>query len=211
MENNKQEIFVFGASGHSKVVIDVIERQGRYRICHVIDDNPVCKGSVFRGYRVLGDRHELLARGAADRGIVAVGVNSVRREIVTWLREHNFGFVSAVHPDAVLGRDVSVAPGSVVMAGVVINTDSQIGEHCIINSGASVDHDCIIHDFAHIAPGTTLCGTVQVGAGTLVGAGTTVLPNCRIGTGAVIGAGTVVKNDIGDAMTAIGTVKPVVR
>ena len=41
--DNRNKIFVFGASGHAKVVIDVIERQGLYEIIFLVDDDPLLK------------------------------------------------------------------------------------------------------------------------------------------------------------------------
>ena len=43
----KEKIFVFGASGHAKVVIDIIEKQGLYRIAFLVDDDLSLKGTEF--------------------------------------------------------------------------------------------------------------------------------------------------------------------
>jgi len=40
----KEKIFVFGASGHAKVVIDVLEKQGIYAIVAIVEE------VLFRGY-----------------------------------------------------------------------------------------------------------------------------------------------------------------
>jgi acetyltransferase-like isoleucine patch superfamily enzyme len=80
----------------------------------------------------------------------------------------------------------------------------------IINTAASIDHDCVIADGAHIAPGCRLCGSVTIGARTLVGAGTTVVRSATIGHDTVIGAGSVVIADIPANVVALGNpAKPV--
>ena len=200
----KEQIFVFGASGHAKVVLDIIERQGLFQVAFLVDDDPGLKGSELYGYRVIGGKAELL-EATAKRGIVAIGSNRARVAVGAWLTEHGFELVSAIHPSAQIARGVSIGSGSVVMAGAVINSDSTIGYDVIINTRASVDHDCTVGDGVHIAPGSTLCGTVRVGAGTFVCAGSTVIPNLTIGSNAVVGAGATVIRDVADGSTVVGS------
>jgi sugar O-acyltransferase (sialic acid O-acetyltransferase NeuD family) len=199
-------MFVFGASGHAKVVIDAIERAAKSRVLFVCDDAPERHGTRVMGYPVIRGREELLARAGETRtGVVAIGDNAVRARVAAWLRERRYGLAVVVHPSAVIARDVEIGEGSVVMAGCVINTGARIGRNVIVNTGATVDHDCVIGDDSHIAPGAHLCGHVSVGAGSFLGAGTTVIPCMRIGARATIGAGSTVLQDIGDDARAGGT------
>lgn len=200
----KEKIFVFGASGHAKVVVDVIERQGAYEIEFLVDDDPALKGSTVYGYRVIGGKQELIDSGVR-RGIVGIGSNKARCNVSAWLAAQGMELVSAVHPSAQIARGVTIGSGSVVMAGAVINSDAAVGYDVIINTGATVDHDCSIGDGVHIAPGATLCGTVTVGAGSFICAGATVIPNLFIGKGVVCGAGSTVIKDVPDDITVAGT------
>ena len=200
----KEKIFVFGASGHAKVVIDIIERQRLYEIAFLVDDNLELKGTDFFGYPVLGGKDDLLESGIR-LGIVAIGSNRARCAIAAWLRENGFGFVSAIHPSAQLARSVAIGRGSVVMAGAVINSDSTIGYDVIVNTRASIDHDCTIGDGVHLAPGSTLCGAVTIGNGTFVCAGATVIPNLTIGSNVTVGAGATVIRDVSDGVTVVGS------
>ena len=193
----RKNIFVFGASGHAKVVIDIIERQGLNDIVFLVADDPAMKGSKFYGYHIVGGRQELIdARDQIFGGIVAIGSNRARIAVANWLTANRFNLVSAIHPFAQLGRGVTVAAGTVIMAGAIINSDSRIGRNVIVNTQASIDHDCTVGDGVHIAPGTTLCGTVSVGAGTFVCAGATIIPNLTIGHNVIIGAGSTVIRDV---------------
>jgi len=208
MENRtkRDRIFVFGASGHAKVVIDVIERQGLFDIAFLVDDDPGLKGGQCYGYPIVGGKQDLLAaRDRVQGGIVAIGSNRARVAVARWLTEQRFPLVSAIHPQAQLGRGVSVGAGTVIMAGVVINSDSSIGCNVIVNTRAGIDHDCSIGDGVHIAPGATLCGTVGVGAASFVCAGATIIPNLSIGQGAVVGAGSTVIRDVPERALMAGS------
>ena len=90
------------------------------------------------------------------------------------------------------------------MAGAVINPGTRLGKGCIINTCSSVDHDCVVSDYAHIAVGAHLCGTVAIGEGTWIGAGATVVNNVSICSDCMIGAGTVVIKNIEISGTYIG-------
>jgi len=202
----KEKIFVFGASGHAKVVIDIIEKQGLYEIAFLVDDNLSLKGTDFFGFQVLGGKGDLLALAdVPQKAIVAIGSNGARCKVSAWLAENSFEKVSAIHPSAQLSRGVQVGAGTVVMAGVCINADTVIGEDVIINTRASVDHDCVIGDGVHLAPGSTLCGTVSVGVQSFVCAGATIIPNLTIGQDVVVGAGATVINDVPDGVVVVGS------
>lgn len=199
-------VFVFGASGHAKVVIDIFERMKGTKVAFVIDDTEEKHGQMICGYPILGGRDALLAsRRKARTGIVAIGDNGGRARVAAWLIEHGFRAASAVHPAAAVARGVEIGDGTAVMAGAVINSETRIGSHVIINTGATVDHDCVIGDCVHIAPGCHLCGGVSVGAGTLLGVGTAVIPGVTIGANVVIGAGSTVLQDIPDGARMAGS------
>jgi sugar O-acyltransferase (sialic acid O-acetyltransferase NeuD family) len=200
----KEKIFVYGAGGHAKVVIDIIEREGIYDVTFLLDDDLSLKGTTVYGHRVLGGRGEL-PDAEVRRGIVAIGSNKARRAVSAWLAGEGVELVSALHPSAQLARGVTVGSGSVVMAGAVINSDAAIGCDVIINTAATVDHDCQVGDGAHIAPGVTLCGNVTIGSGAFVCAGATVIPNVTIGRGALVGAGATVIGDVAAGITVAGT------
>lgn len=185
-------MYLYGASGHSKVIIDILE-SNHISIEGLYDDNVLLHELL--GYSVLR------ADNVKGPLIVSVGNNKIRRDIVNSL-QINFGI--AIHPSAIISKRSIVGEGAVVMQGAIIQSCAKIGKHCIINTGVSVDHDCQVDDFVHISPHATLCGNVAVGEGSWVGAGTTILPGVKIGKWSVIGAGSVVSKDIPDHVLATG-------
>lgn len=190
------ELWIFGAGGHAKVVIDCATSAG-FSVVGVFDDDATLQGQRIAGAPVIGGRHsvdELLeARPAAYRAI-AIGQNVLRRQLAEELPGRDAP--AMVHARAWVERSVSLGDGTVVFAGAVINADAKVGAQVIVNTAASLDHDCVVCDFVHIAPGARVCGGVHIGARTLVGAGSIVVPGVRIGDDCVIGAGSVVLGDV---------------
>lgn len=187
-------INLFGASGHAKVIIDIVKAQGD-DVGRLYDDAPHC--SEIHGYPV----DKASDSGVVGPMIISIGSNRVRKMIA---ERFNVKYAKAVHPQSIISPSVIIGDGTVVMQNALVQADASIGRHCIINSGASVDHECRIGDFVHISPHATLCGNVHVGEGTWIGAAATVVPGIKIGKWCTIGAGSVVINDIPDGVTAYG-------
>lgn len=185
-------MYLYGASGHAKVIMDILRDSGQ-SIEGLVDDNPNI--NELMGVPVFHGRTDLSPM------IVSIGLNAIRKKVVERL-SCDFGL--AVHPSAVVSDSSTIGKGTVVMQGAIIQADAEIGKHCIVNTGASVDHECQIGDFVHISPHSTLCGNVHVGEGTWIGAGSTILPGVKIGKWCVIGAGSVVAKDIPDSVLAVG-------
>ena len=172
-------IIVIGSSGHAKVVIDIIEKQGAFRIAGLIDRFKP-KGETSFKYAILGaeeDIPEIAKSLSIIGGVVAIGDNWVRSRVVATIKQLmlDFRFVSAVHPSSQIARGVSIGAGTVVMAGTVINSDSTIGEHCIINTKSSIDHDNVIGDFVTIAPNATTGGNVKIANYSVLSLGASVI------------------------------------
>lgn len=190
----ESKLKIYGAGGHGKVIADIALLNGYKDILFLEKD---CAVSECLGFPVVKQTEETV--NMPGDSIVAIGSSRVREKVQNGLET-----VTLVHPDAVIGKGVSIGKGSVVMAGVVINPDARIGKGCIINTCSSVDHDCVMGDFSHIAVGAHLCGTVSIGRHVWIGAGATVSNNVTICDNVIIGAGAVVVKDICEAGTYVG-------
>jgi len=187
---------LFGASGHAKVILDILNKNGE-SVEYILDDNP--RYSSLLGVKVKVFQDQNLEGN--ERIIVSIGQNEIRKAVVERLK---VDFFSAIHQTAILDPTVCIKGGAVVMAGAIINSSTSVGQHCIINTAASIDHDCELEDFVHVSPNATLCGGISVGEGTHIGAGATVIPNLKIGKWATVGAGSVVIRDVPDYAKVVG-------
>lgn len=209
------KIVVIGASGHAKVVVDVIEREGKVAVLGLIDTyKPV--GGMFFGYQILGTEEildALMKNEGLVGGIIAIGDNWNRGRVAAKIKSlvPDFEFISAIHPSAQIARGVVIGRGTVVMAGTVVNSDSRIGGHCILNTKSSLDHDCVMEDFSSLAPGVTTGGVVRIGAFSAISLGANIIHGKNIGAHTVIGAGALVLEDIPDHCVAYGVPARVVR
>ncbi|MBN2711314.1 MAG: acetyltransferase [Planctomycetes bacterium] len=208
MQNEQQKtLLVFGVGGHGKVVAESAALEGRFSFIVFGDDYPNPSASPVVKERFLGNKQDVVQAfrdGLFGSLIVAVGDNGIRQPMQEFFMGQGIPVETVCHPASVLAASVTVGVGSVVMAGAVVQPDAVVGCGVILNTNCSVDHDCSIADYVHCAPGSTLCGSVTVGEGTMIGAGATVIQGVRIGAHAVIGAGAVVTRDVADGLTVVG-------
>jgi len=196
-------MYLFGASGHCKVVIDIILTSTDKVIKSVFDDAPNVKSilniPVFQYKKESLQGEELL---------VCIGDNRMRKKVVKRLRGK---FVIVQHNEATVSKYASIDIGSIIMPHVIINASASIGKHCIINSGAVVEHDCLLADFVHISPKAALAGNVTIGEGTHIGIGAQVIQGVSIGKWVTIGAGSVVLEDVPDYGVLVGNPAKIIK
>ena len=201
-----KRIVLIGAGGHARVVWDTLELIAAHdgvQVIAILDDDPSLWGKHFAGLTIDGPIQKI-ERVPADAALIAIGRNHARRDVYQYVREKAIPLINAIHPRAVIARDVQLGAGIVAFANVVVNSGSRVGDNVILNTACAVDHDCIIGAHAHIAPGVHLAGGVRVGEGTLVGVGAATIPNVAIGEWAMVGAGSVVTQDIPARVTVVG-------
>ncbi len=197
------EYFLYGASGHAKVIIDILERSGN-KIVGLFDDNENI--SELLGYKCYKFSEGLLLQ---NRLIISIGDNYIRKNIVEKIGSIEYG--KAIDSSALISTRSKIGVGSVVMHGTIIQSNIKVDKHVIVNTGATVDHDCKIHNFVHISPNATICGNVKIEEGTHIGAGAVVIPGIKIGKWSVIGAGAVVINDVPDYSVVVGNPGKIIK
>ncbi|WP_312287477.1 acetyltransferase [Terrisporobacter sp.] len=207
-----KNIIVIGAGGHASVIIDILENMKKtghkINVKGLLDDKENL--TEFMGYPVLDKIKNILVYNDENTEfVIAIGSNKIRKEIATELSVLKY-FIP-IHPTAIIGTNVLIKEGTVVMPRVVINTNTTIGKHVIINSGAVIEHDNIIGDYVHVSPGTILAGGVSIGELTQIGANSTVIQCVEIGSNTIVGAGSTVIRNIESDVTAVGSPAKVLK
>lgn len=206
MSGSERKLYVYGASGHGRVVAETATRAG-FTVLGFVDDDEGKSGESLGGLPVRCWTIDELARRVREEDaavIVGIGDNWIRKLIFERIVHRGIRLATVVAPSAVVFDSVKVGAGSFVAAGSVITTDTKIGRNVIVNTAASIDHDSVIGDHAHISPGAHMGGTVVVGEGTHVGIGTAVRNNLAIGSWSLLGAGAAVVADIESGVVAYG-------
>lgn len=194
-----KSVVIIGASGHGKVIADIVLKSGD-KVIGFLDDG-IEKGKLIVGFEVLGKISDYKNYSDCEF-VIAIGDPHIREKITDIL---NVKWYTAIHPTAVISSlDVEIGEGTVVMANAVINSCAKIGRHCIINTGAIVEHDNILSDYVHLSPNVALAGMVSVGKSTHIGTGACTKQVVNIASNCIIGAGSVIVRDINESGTYVG-------
>ena len=194
-----KSVVIIGASGHGKVIADIVLKSGD-KVIGFLDDG-IEKGKLIVGFEVLGKISDYKNYSDCEF-VIAIGNPYIREKIADVLPVE---WYTAIHPNAVISSlDVEIGEGTVVMANAVINSSAKIGRHCIINTGAIVEHDNILSDYVHLSPNVALAGMVSVGKSTHIGTGACTKQVVNIASNCIIGAGSVIVRDISESGTYIG-------
>jgi acetyltransferase EpsM len=194
---------IYGASGHSKVIIEIIENLDG-KIHALYDDDPL-KTNLLN-YSVTNDSS--IFQLTSVQWMIGIGNNLIRKKIA---EKHGLHFGLAIDNRSGISERAVIGQGTVAMPGVTVNSSTTIGAHCILNTNSSIDHDCILDNYVHISPNATLCGGISIGEGTHIGAGAVVIPGIKIGKWCTIGAGSVIINNIPDYSTVVGNPGKIIK
>lgn len=194
---NSSQVYLYGASGHCKVIVEILEANG-ISIKGIFDDNENIRSLL--GYPVLKS-DDIKSNDSEEQLIISIGNNGIRKRIAEQLK---CSFFTTVHPWTSISKRALLLDGTVVMAGVVVNSEVKVGRHVILNTACSIDHDCVIKDYVHVSPHAALAGNVSVGEGTHIGIGASIIQGVSIGKWAQIGAGAVIIRDVPDRAVVVG-------
>ena len=204
-----KNILIYGASGHAKMIVDIIQKTNNYIMTGFVDSyKPI--NEVVYGHKIIGNLEQIpkLIKELNIEGIViGIGENITRMEKYHEIKKiaPNLEFVAIVHPTATIAKDVSITEGTVIMANVVINADAKIGRFSILNTASTFGHDCEMDDFSSLASGVTIAGNVKIGFCSAICLGAIIIQNLTIGDHTIIGAGSIVLKSIGNNMKAFGS------
>jgi UDP-N-acetylbacillosamine N-acetyltransferase len=190
----KIRVAIYGASGHGKVLAQIANSLG-YKEVIFIDDGE----NDFLSF------NEFYKRYKTDVPIVlGIGENRTREIIFNTIRSSGCRVLTLIDKSVLIGDDVEIGDGVVIMPGVIVNVKSSIGDGAILNSACVVEHECAIGAFVHISPNVSLAGGVVVDKYTHIGIGSCVIQNIKIGANTIVGAGSVIISDVSSDVVVAG-------
>jgi sugar O-acyltransferase (sialic acid O-acetyltransferase NeuD family) len=199
-----RNLYVFGASGHGKVVAEAARRSGMFRVRGFLDDDPRLWDREWDGVPVVGGRDRLALLPPGAEIALGVGDNRARAGVALTAVAKGRLLATIVHPTAVVASGAWIGPGSYLGPLSVVHSDAIVGRGCVVNSAAVVEHDCRLEDFVHLSPRAALGGAVHIGEGVHVGLGAVILPGQSIGAWSVLGAGAVLLRSLPAGVVAVG-------
>jgi sugar O-acyltransferase (sialic acid O-acetyltransferase NeuD family) len=126
-----------------------------------------------------------------------------RAEIIDSLQINVHRFVTVIHPNASIGRNVSIGYNCLVMAGVVITSNAYLQNHVCVLPNSVIHHDAVVKNYSLIGSNVVIAGNTTIGQSCYVGSGTNIINGIQIGDCSLVGLGSnVIRNVPANAKVA---------
>lgn len=170
------QVLIYGSREFSHTVAELVTDCG-HDVVGFIDD-------FTQGAQIVGSLEEVrLSHPPGEYGVaLAVGYNNMPARWEAWQRIRAAGYAAPalVHPRAYVAGSATVEDGAMLMAGSIVDVRARIGEIVVAWPGSCVNHDCVVGANCFISPNATLCGYVNLGAHSFVGAGAAIVDHCDV-------------------------------
>ncbi|MGX7150960.1 acetyltransferase [Enterococcus ureasiticus] len=200
-----EKIVIVGAGGLGKEVAFLVRRIEEYQLIGFIDEAVEKKGQTIVGLPVVGDLSYLQKVKYPLAVVLAIADGEQRARLVETLRTNlHLSFPTIQDPSALIGFNVTMGEGNIVMPQVTLTGDIQIQKFNIINLKCAIGHDVQLGSYNTLFPNCLLAGYVGINNYAALGMGTQVIQNTQIANYVITGAGTVVIRDLKAKSKVVG-------
>lgn len=188
---------IIGAGGHARSVYSWLKQSKiNYLGLFFIDKYKKSNEEKIFDHKIIKKEWTKLHRVQAGAYLIAIGDNSLRKQIYEHLSNHNKLIIGVIHNSVVLGIGSKVDESTLIGPLTIVGPLVVLSENIIVNSGAIIEHESVIGAHSHIAPGAKVAGRVTIGESVFIGMGAVVKENIIIGDNVIVGAGAVVTKNI---------------
>ena len=182
----KIKVVFFPFNGNAIEALDALDFE-KYDFLGFIEDNPVEKVSDWPLLK-----RDLLTQFPEVK-VLAVPGSPIsflkRQEIIGSLQLDERRFISVIHPNAQIGRNVKIGFNSLILAGSVITSNAIVGNHVCVLPNTVIHHDSIVEDYCLIGSNAVIAGGTKIGRNCYLGSGTTIINGISIAPFNLIGIG----------------------
>lgn len=196
---NRKDIFVLGAGGHSRSLLNCL-KLGGYRVKGFFDDGLRSADEMIGGIPVMGKIKDVPRNVSV---VISTGNNVLREK---WLKQFGGQVIqdNVMHPLAVVEEGAVLGKHNQLLAGSYVNSFARVGNNNILNTRCVVEHEAVLGDNNHVSVGAIVCGRAAIGNRCMIGAGAVVIDQIKICDDVTVGANAVVVKDITVPGTYVG-------
>ncbi|MCF8275955.1 MAG: hypothetical protein K9J17_04405 [Flavobacteriales bacterium] len=197
---------IFGAGGQGRETLvtirDVFDTKNiklETNVCFLVDD------SFHVDQQVMGIDVIKFSDFDPNKHTVVVAVsNPLHRESIVSKFPPETEFSTIIHPTCVIGMEVIIGEGTVVMPFTQLTHNIKIGKHAHINNNSNIGHDSCIGDYFTIASGVRISGHNNIGHRVYFGQNSCTKQKISICDDVTVGLGAGVISNIQEPGTYIG-------
>lgn len=209
---SKVKAIIVGAGGFGKEIAFLLQSISRYELIGFVDDSLKMQNQELLGKPVLETIDSLIE--LEEETVIFMGIASpdIKEKIYQKINKNNkLIFPNLVAPSALVGINVQLGIGNILMPYTTYTADVVLGNFNMINIGSTIGHDAQIGNYNSIFPSVNISGHVILGDKNEIGVGTKIIQNLRIGNMNIIGAGSVVIKNINNNTKNVGVPTKVIE
>jgi sugar O-acyltransferase (sialic acid O-acetyltransferase NeuD family) len=200
--NRIQRLLILGGGNGAIQILDLLAQGRRQRAVAVMDDNSALHGRQLAGVPVVGGIDSrraaaMLASGEIDAAVISISTSiAVRERLFDSWQAQDIPFANVLHPSAVIGMNVTMGTGNVVMAFCHFGACATVGDNNFLSAYCSIEHHCVLGSHCSFGPGVVTSSRVQIEDRVRFGTGIFVEPGVHIGAESVIASGLAITQPI---------------
>lgn len=200
--NRIQRLLIIGGGNGAVQIIDALSRIPQQAAVAIMDDNAAIHGKKVAGVPVIGAIDLARAAGMLHGGEIHAAVISVstsipfRARIFAEWKSAGIPFANVIHPSAVVGMNVAMGEGNVVMAFCHFGACATVGDNNFLSAYCSIEHHCVLGSHCSFGPGVVTSSRVHIGDRARFGTGIFIEPGVTIGAESVIASGLAIWQNI---------------
>lgn len=184
-----KKILIFPYNGNGIEAANCLSSE--FDLIGFVDDTPEKQGIQKNGYMVY-------TRDAFDKYpdalVLAVPGSPTsftqRESVINSLNIKKDRWATVIHPKATISTLASIGYNTLIMAGVVITSNTIIGNHVCILPNTVAHHNSKIDDYCLIGSNITIAGNTIINSNCYIGSGSNIINNIEIDEMSLIGLGT---------------------
>jgi len=183
----KKKLLIFPFNGNAIEALDCINFDD-FELVGFIDDDHQKKSELYDIFN-----RDILQKYKEFK-VLAVPGSAIsfqqRKEIITSLGIKDIDrYITAIHPNASIGRNVEIGHNCLVMAGVVITSNAKIKNHVCVLPNTVIHHDAVVNDYTLIGSNVLVAGGSTIGESCYIGSGSNIINGITIGNQSLVGLG----------------------
>ncbi len=198
---SSKNLIIFPFNGNGIEALDCISNE-EFEFIGFIDDDPEKTSNDFQIFQrdILEKYPELfvLAVPGGPESFIK------RKEIISSLKIEQERFISAIHPTASIGRNVRIGKNCLIMAGVVLTSNSIIEDHVCILPNSIVHHDSKVGEYTLVGSKVVVAGSTIIGSNCYIGSGSNIKNGLHIGEKTLVGMGSNILKDVDAGSKMVG-------
>jgi len=201
-DNRVERIAIIGAGDGAIQIIDCLNKLSTQKAVMLFDDNKSLHGKKVAGVPIIGNvDYEkisgLFSENEFDKLIISVSTSiSFREKAFDNLVKLNVPFTNVIHPSTVIGSNVKIGVGNVILANCHIGACAKISNNNFISAYCSIEHHNELYNHCSFGPGVLTSSKVKIKDRVRFGTGIFIEPHITIGEDSVIGSGAIITKDI---------------